>query len=159
MITSPSPAELLQTVRSVLDAHIAPTVTEPTAAAALAQAGLVLRYVEAVVDHQLAWIREEIADIHDTAAAIIGAQDDPGGHITQALRASLDAQTESLELSKACQEYQLASEVLSRCLDRGQFANKVAVGALRRRLDREAAIKAAAGLAFTSRVVSEENPS
>src|ERR1700738_2332306 len=104
MITSPSPAELLQTVRSVLDAHIAPTVTEPTAAAALAQAGLVLRYVEAVVDHQLAWIREEIADIHATAAAIIDAQDDPGGHITQALRASLDAQTGSLELSKACQE-------------------------------------------------------
>jgi hypothetical protein len=159
MITSPSPAELVQTVRLALDAHVAPAVTQPAAAAALAQAGLVLRYVEAVIDDQLAWIREEIADIHETAAAVIEAQDDPDGHITQALRASLDAQTVSLELSKARQEYQLASEVLSRCLDRGQFANKLAVVALQRRLDREAAIKAAAGLTFTSRVVSEENPS
>jgi hypothetical protein len=142
-------------VRSALEAHVAPTVTEPTVAAALAQAGLVLRYVEAVVDHQLAWIREEIADIHETAAAIIDARDDPGGHITKALRASLDAQTHSLELSQARQEYQLASEVLSRCLDRGQFANKAAIGALQRRLDREASIKSAAGLTFTSRVVSE----
>jgi hypothetical protein len=159
MITSPSAAELVRTVRSVLDAQVAPSVRDPAAAAALAQAGIVLRYVEAVVDNELAWLRDEIADIHETASTIIDLGDDPHGRIEQALRSSLDAQSTTVELREARQQYQLASEVLSRCLDRGRDANELAVAALQRRTDREVAIKSAAGLAFTSRVDSQEKSS
>lgn len=156
MIVAPTPSQLLRTIRATLDQHVAPCLTEPAAAAALAQVNLVMRYLEAVVDHELAWMLEEIADIHDAAAAIVDAGDDSDGRIAQALRRSQRADTGSLELMAARDRYQLASEVLSCCLDAGQSANVRAIGVLRDRLDREEAIKAGAGLVFASRVAQDD---
>jgi hypothetical protein len=161
VITSPSPVELLRTVRTGLEANVAPSVTEPAAAAALAQAGLVLNFLEATIDHELPWIREEIADIHATATRVIELGADANGRIAEALAASIDGESDSIDLAVARREYQRASEVLSRCVDPSVPADgearEIAVAALRRRVGREAAIQVAGGLSFTSRTTEEES--
>jgi hypothetical protein len=160
VITSPSPVELLRTLRTGLEANVAPSVTEPAAAAALAQAGLALKFLEATIDHELVWIREEIADIHATATRMIELGADTDGRIAEVLATSLDGESDHIDLAVARREYQRASEVLSRCVEASVPADgearEIAVAALRRRVGREAAIKVAGGLSFTSRTTEEQ---
>ena len=163
MITTPSPAHLVRTVRLGLEAHVAPAVADPAVAAALAQAGLVLRYVEAVIDHEVEWIRDEVDDIHATARAIIAEGTDTTGKIQGVLQDSLDKSAEGADPPTARAAYQRASEVLSVCLEAaipvGGRAYELATAALRRRIETEAAIRGAAGIGFTSRVDAEEEGS
>jgi hypothetical protein len=152
--------ELLRTVRTGLEAHVAPSVSDPAAAAALVQAGLVLKFLEATIDHELMWIREEIAAIHATATRVIELGADVDGRIAEALATSIDGQSDSIDLAVARCEYRRASEVLSRCVEASAPADgearQIAVAALQRRIEREAAIKTAGGLGYTSRTSTEE---
>lgn len=159
MITTPSAAQLIRTVRAGLAESVAPVLTDPAAAAAIAQSDLVLAYVEAIVDHELEWIREEVADIHATARALVDAGADTDGRIGQALSSSLNESRGDHVPIAARSDYQHATEVLSRCLEAavpaGGATAQLAADALRRRVDREAAIRASAGIGgFTSRIDS-----
>ncbi|MFI8975299.1 hypothetical protein ACIGO9_20605 [Nocardia asteroides] len=159
MITNPSSSQLLRLVRAGLQAHVAPAVTEPAAAAALGQAGLVLGFLEAVVDSEAAWLRQEIADIHASAQKIVDLGADSQGQVAKALAVSRRASSDSTDLAAIRQEYDSASETLSLCLEitlpRGGAVHDIALAALRRRIERETALRAAGGLGYTSRVTTE----
>lgn len=160
MIVSPSPSELLRSVRHALDATVAPGIVDPHALAALAQAGLVLRSIEVTIDHELVWLREEITDIRATAKKMIALGADSDGRIAAALTNSTGDQGQPLDLPTERAHYQRASEVLSRCLEvavpAGGRAQELATAALERRIARERSIKTAAQLDYANRTQSQE---
>lgn len=159
MITTPSAAQYVRAARLGLDTHVAPGIRDPHSAAALAQIGLVLRYVEAAIDGELRWLHEEIADVHTTAAAIVDAGADADGRLGQALADSRQLEAASTDLPSTRAAYRAATRLLGQCLEMSEQFNsatkRIAVAALGRRLDREAAIRVAAGITDTSRSAVE----
>jgi len=145
VITQPSCGRYLEVVREELRATVAPAVTDPAAQAALGMIDSILAAVATRCDHEVAWMREEIADIEACATAVLDAGADPAGMVAEALAALRAHRSPSDHTGDVRAEYDLAGEVLSRSLEaglaRGGELAGVVRGALERRLAREMQIR------------------
>ena len=145
MITQPSCGRYLEVVRDELRGTVAPAVTDPAAQAALGMIDSILASVAARCDHEVAWMREEIADVEACAGLVLDAGADRGGHVTTALAALRSGRSPSDHTEDVRAEYDLAGELLSRSLEAGlAHGGELAVlvrGALERRLAREVQIR------------------
>jgi hypothetical protein len=145
MITQPSCSRYLEVVRDELRGTVAPAVTDPAAQAALGMIDSILASVAARCDHEVAWMREEIADVSAVASAVLAADADDSGRVASALAGLRSGRAASDHTDDVRAEYDLAGEVLSRSLEAGlAHGGELAAlvrGALERRLAREVAIR------------------
>ncbi|WP_372787853.1 hypothetical protein [Paraconexibacter sp.] len=145
MITQPSTPRLLAVIREQLNA-IAPTLTDPAAAAGIGMLDRVLLTLEVRAEHEIAWMVEAVDEITSTAKDVIPELAEP-----QAAQAALDAletgRTGSLHLSDVTAEFNLAGRLLSELLEAtaattGASRDRV-MGLLEHRLANEMAVQGA----------------
>lgn len=130
MIGQPSCSRLLEVVRAELRSTVAPAVTDPGVAAVLGMIDSVLQNVGARCDHEVAWMRDEIAEIEDVAREVVEAGSDAGSRVNDALSQLRAHRSPSDHTAEVQAEYDLAGEVLSRALE----ATLPVEGALRERV-------------------------
>jgi hypothetical protein len=114
MMSQPSAARLLEVIRKELSDNVLPAIADPQATANLQMALHVLETIGVRVQHEIAWMCEEVDAAGELAAAI--ADELPAaGALTVALDRLHQAPLVSLHLDDVTARYALGSEVLS-CL-------------------------------------------
>jgi hypothetical protein len=145
MISRPSCSRLLEVVRSELQSTVVPAVTDPGVTAVLGMIDSVLQNVGARCDHEVAWMRDEIAEIEDVAREVIDAGVDTGSRISNALSRLRAHRSPSDHTADVQAEYDLAGELLSRALEvalsRGGALRDRVRSVLEHRLRREVEIR------------------
>lgn len=145
MITSPSCSALLEAVRLELQNSVAPAVSDAKVRGLLTMLDSILGGLTRRFDHEVAWMREEIADIEDAAQMVIDAGADSQGKVGAALAALHAGRSPDLHIPNVQREYDLAGEVLSCALEAGMKAGgkpRARVEqALKARLNREVEIR------------------
>lgn len=145
MIARPLCSQLLEAVRAALRQDVAPAVSDPKVAQTLGMIDAILRGVAVRCDHEIAWMREEIAEIEQTAEALIAEGIDSGGRVTEALFDLRSNRSGSDHVDDVQAEYDRAGEVLSRCLEAalpaGGPIRQRSVAVLQSRLAREVQIR------------------
>lgn len=151
MITSPTSSQLLAAVRNELQVKIKPCVTDQEALGILGMIDSILGSVEARSGHEVAWMREEIAEIERGAEAVIAAHADTGGVVSVALKTLRERRSPSDHIDHLDAEYQLAGELLSCALEAAMSAGgelrELVKGILAKRTAREVQIRGAFSLA------------
>ena len=117
MITQPSCSRLLAVVRAELESTVLPAVSNPSVLAALGMIDSILANVGARCDHEVAWMREEIAEIETVADEVVAAGADAGSRVAAALDELRAHRGPSDHTADVQGEYGLAGEVLSRALE------------------------------------------
>jgi hypothetical protein len=145
MISQPSCSRLLEVVRAELQSTVAPTVSDPAITAVLGMIDSVLRNVGSRCDHEVAWMRDEIAEIETAADEVVANCADDGVLVSEALADLRAHRSPSDHTADVQAEYDLAGEVLSRALEatipvRGALRDRVR-SILEHRLSREVAIR------------------
>ena len=145
MITRPSCTRLLEVVREELRSKIAPSVSDPAMAATLGMIDSLLQNVSTRCDHEVAWMREEIADIEHAADTVVASGADSDQRVSEALAELRANRSNSDHTDDVGAEYILAGEALSRSLEcalaHGFELQSAVVDVLRRRLERELQIR------------------
>ena len=144
MITIATSARAIAVIRQELTDVVLPTVTDQRAIMSLQMIDFTLRQLETAHDNQLAWMREEIAEIDALAAQVI--KGNPASSAVKAAVAAHEAKrTNNLDLENARQEYSLAGEVLSCIVELTMSVpgglRDATMAVMGRRLAREAAIR------------------
>jgi hypothetical protein len=117
VISIPSCSRLLEVVRDELRTAVMPAVSDPAASAALGMIDSILHNVIERCDHEVAWMREEIAEIETVADDVIAAGADPESRVGTALELLRTQRSASDHTADVQAEYDLAGEVLSSALE------------------------------------------
>lgn len=117
MITQPLSGLLLESVRSALQSRVLPHVSDPQALVALDRIDSILGSVARRCDHEIAWMREEMAQTAELARELIDAGEDRDGAIAEALAEVAADTARSDHMPDVQADYSRASELLSRCLE------------------------------------------
>jgi hypothetical protein len=145
MITQPSCSRYLDVIRDELRTSVAPAVSDPAALATLGMIDSILANVITRCDHEVAWMREEIARIEQAAEAVLEAGADRTGTVAAGLEELRANRSPSDHTADVRAEYDLAGEVLSRSLEAGLAAGPplaaLVRGVLEERLAREIEIR------------------
>ena len=154
MITSPSCSQLIESVRGELTNKIQLVVTDKEALATLGMIDSILAGVAVRSEHEVAWIREEIAEIERGAEAVITASADKSGQISAALKTLRAHRSPSDHITDLNAEYRLAGEVLSCSIEAamtgGNGLRKLVTDILAKRTAREVHIRGKFSLAGRS---------
>jgi hypothetical protein len=117
MITRPTTAQLLEVVRRHLNEGVAPAVSDPQVATTLAMVDHILHTLAVRADHELGWMTDEMASI-DAVGEQIAVSGLPGAPaVREALAAFRAGRTSSLHAADVTEDYQRATEVLSRAVE------------------------------------------
>ncbi|MGB8408089.1 MAG: hypothetical protein WCE30_28890 [Mycobacterium sp.] len=145
MISEPSCSRLLEVVRAELQSTVVPAVSDAGVIAALGMIDSILANVGARCDHEIAWMREEIADIEAIADEVVAAGADPESRVGAALDGLRAHRSPSDHTADVRAEYDRAGEVLSRALEatlpRADTLRPRVRSVLERRLRREIEIR------------------
>jgi hypothetical protein len=114
MMSQPSAARLLEVVRKELRDNVLPGIVDPQVTANLQMVLHVLETIGVRVQHEIAWMCEEVGAAQELGASL--AEELPSaGALTAALDRLNQAPLVSLHLDDVMARYALGSEVLS-CL-------------------------------------------
>lgn len=117
MISQPTSGVLLESVREALQSRVVPSVSDPQALVALDRINSILGTVARRCDHEIAWMREEIASIVDLANDLIDAGEDRTGTLAEALDTLSRETGRSDHVADVAADYSRGGELLSRCLE------------------------------------------
>jgi len=116
MLSRPTTEQILLDCCRELMTKVLPSVTDATAQVSVIMVETVLRNTAVRAAHEVAWMREETADIEDYAHAV--AQQAPAaGSVRAALTALAGAPRDSLHLDDVVETYCLAGNALSAALE------------------------------------------
>lgn len=145
MIARPTASQLVEAIRRELNDVVAPTVSDPVAADSLAMVDSLLSSLAVRCNHELAWMREEIRASTAAARVVLDAGLDSAGSIALALNETERANTASDHLDDVVAAYDLAGELLSRCIEvalpTGGSVRDTVLAALETRLAHEVDIR------------------
>jgi hypothetical protein len=151
VIVKPTSAQLLAAVRNDLRDVIGPALSDPDHVIRLGMIDSILASVALRSDHEVAWVREEVAATEAVADRLVAAGHDDGGRIAEALAHLRANRSPSDHLADLHAEYNLAGEVLSRTLEAalvvGGTVQAEAEAVLAARVAREAEIRGEFSLA------------
>jgi hypothetical protein len=116
VISRPTTSQLVDVVRNELSNHVGPHVADPELTVALQMVDQVLATIARRADHEIAWMHEEIAAIEAAAEELVTTHPDAGG-VAAALDEHRSRRTGSLHLADVTDDYNRASEVLSRAVE------------------------------------------
>ena len=131
MITRPTTAQLLEVVRRELAERVAPAVTDPQATTSLQMIDHILRTLAVRADHEAGWMAEEMAAIESLAERVAGSDLPGAAAVTEALDAFRSGRSTGHSTADITEDYNAATEVLSRCVE----ATFTAGGELRSAVD------------------------
>ena len=113
MITQPTMQRLLECIRTELTDTVIPAIDDATIVVNVQMITAVLSQLEERVEHELDWMRSECEAIEAAAHRLLGHHPD-AAPVTEALETYRTARTDSLLVSEAREDYERASELLSR---------------------------------------------
>jgi hypothetical protein len=117
MITRPSTAQLVEVVRRELAERVAPAVSDPQLTTSLQMIDHILSALAVRADHELGWIAEEMEAIQAVGERV-AASDLPGAApVADALTAFRAARSASLHAADVVEDYNRATEILSRAVE------------------------------------------
>lgn len=119
MMTRPSSRTLLECVQRELHDNVAPAVTDDhQLRTTLEMIHWILGTVIRRIDCEVMWIEEEIAEIVETAEAVISSGADSGDRVGNALQTLQDSTpSKPVSMESLYDRYRAASEVLSCSLE------------------------------------------
>ena len=132
MNTRPTTAQLLEVVRRELAELVAPAVSDPQATTSLQMIDHILRTLAVRADHEAGWMAEEMAAIEALAARVAGSDLPGAAAVTEALESFRSGRSTGQSTADITEDYNAATEVLSRCVE----ATFPAGGELRDAVDR-----------------------
>ena len=116
MISKPTSAQLLQTIKSELNDKIAPALNDPTHVVAIGMIGAILDQLSIRAESEIAFIVDEVAAVEQAAAVYVKANP-RAVEVGDALKVLRQQKTTSLHLSHLLPSYNAASDVLSAMAD------------------------------------------
>ena len=143
MISRPTTSQLVDVVRNELSTRIAAQISDPEVSVALQMLDQVLVTIGRRADHEIAWMHEEMDAIEAAAAELVRAEAGADA-VAGALEEYRSARTAGLHLADVTDDYNRASEVLSRAVEfvmaaGGAHKDRI-IGLLSARLDHEVEI-------------------
>ena len=117
MITRPTTAQLIDVVRRELAERVAPAVTDPQAATSLQMVDHILRTLAIRAEHEAGWMAEEIAAIEAVGGQVAGSGLPGALAVADALAAFRAGRGAGRSTAEVTEDYNAATEVLSRCLE------------------------------------------
>jgi len=117
MITRPTTAQLLEVVRRELTERIAPMVTDPQAITSLQMVDHILRTLAVRANHEVGWMVEEIAAIEAVGQRVADSGLQGAAAVVDALDTFRAGRTAGRSTADVTDEYNAATEVLSRCVE------------------------------------------
>ena len=116
MLSRPTTEQILLDCCRELMTNVLPSLTDATAQVSVIMVETVLRNTAVRAAHEVAWMREETAEIEDYARAV--AEQAPGAApLDAALAALASAPRDSLHLDDVVETYCLAGNALSAALE------------------------------------------
>jgi hypothetical protein len=112
MITQPSASRIIDVVKRDLDEHVLPALPDQQAQASVQMIQHILSTLQVRVEHEIAWLHEEIEAVDALAGDVIAAHPD-AVEVSAALDALRADRGGSYHYADLCRRYALASEVLS----------------------------------------------
>ena len=117
MITRPTTPQLIDVVRRELSEHVAPAVSDPQVATSLQMIDHILRTLAVRAGHELGWMTEEM-DAIEAVGERIASTDLPGASgVGEALSAFRSQRSAAVDSASIIEDYNHATEVLSRCVE------------------------------------------
>jgi hypothetical protein len=115
MLSRPTTEQILLDCCRELMTNVLPSLTDATAQVSVIMVETVLRNTAVRAAHEVAWMRDETADIEAYARAV--AAQAPGTTLETALAALADAPRDSLHLDDVVETYCRAGNALSAALE------------------------------------------
>jgi hypothetical protein len=115
MLSRPTTEQILLDCCRELMTNVLPSLTDATAQVSVIMVETVLRNTAVRAAHEVAWMRDETADIEAYARAV--ASQAPGTTLETALAALADAPRDSLHLDDVVETYCRAGNALSAALE------------------------------------------
>ena len=116
MLSRPTTEQILLDCCRELMTIVLPALTDETAQVSVIMVETVLRNTAVRAAHEVAWMREETAEIEGYAQAVAGQASSPES-VSAALKALADAPRDSLHLDDVVETYCRAGNVLSAALE------------------------------------------
>ena len=117
MITRPSTTQLIDVVRRELAEKVAPAVTDPQVATSLHMIDHILRTLAVRADHELGWMAQEMAAIEAVGERVAASGLPGAAGVGEALSAFRSQRTTGLHAADITEDYNRATEVLSRAVE------------------------------------------
>jgi hypothetical protein len=117
MITRPTTAQLIDVVRRELAERVAPAVTDPQVTISLQMIDHILRTLAVRADHEAGWMVEEMAAIEALGEQVAGSGLPGAAAVTEALDAFRSGRSAGRSTAEITDDYNAATEVLSRCVE------------------------------------------
>ena len=118
MLSRPTTEQILLDCCRELMTAVLPALTDETAQVSVIMVETVLRNAAVRAAHEVAWMREETAEIESYALAVAGQALSPGADsLRAALKALADAPRDSLHLDDVVETYCRAGNALSAALE------------------------------------------
>ena len=141
MITRPTTAQLIEVVRRELAERVAPAVTDPQVTTRLQMVDHILRTLAVRAEQEAGWMAEEMAAIEAVGEQVADSGLPGALTVAEALAAFRAGRGAGRSTAEVTDDYNAATEVLSRCLEatfaaRGDLRDAV-IGLLDQRLGHE----------------------
>ncbi len=117
MITRPTTAQLIGVVRRELAERVAPAVTDPEVTTSLQMVDHILRTLAVRAEHEAGWMAEEIAAIEAVGEQVADSRLTGALAVAEALAAFRGGRSAGRSTAEISDDYNAATEVLSRCLE------------------------------------------
>jgi hypothetical protein len=117
MITRPTTGQLIEVVRRELAERVAPAVTDPQVTTSLQMVDHILATLARRAEHETEWMTDEMAAI-ETVGQRVADSGLPGAPaVAEALRAFRAGRGAGRSTAEITEDYNAATEVLSRCVE------------------------------------------
>jgi hypothetical protein len=117
MITRPTTAQLLGAVRTEIAERIAPAISDPQLATSLHMIDHILSTLMVRADHELGWMVEEMNAVQAVATRVAESALPGAAQVADALTEFVSARSGSAHAADVTDDYNRASEVLSRAVE------------------------------------------
>jgi len=144
MITRPTTAQLIEVVRRELAERVAPAITDPQVSTSLQMIDHILRTLAVRAEQEAGWMAEEIAAIEAVGQQVADSGLPGASAVAEGLAAFRAGRGAARSTAEITDDYNAATEVLSRCLEAtfaadGDLRDAV-IGLLDQRLGHETAV-------------------
>jgi hypothetical protein len=117
MISRPTTAQLIEVVRRELAERVAPAVTDPQVTTSLQMVDHILATLAVRAEHEAGWMAEEMASIEAVGQRVADSGLPGAPAVADALRAFRARRGAGRSNAEITDDYNAATEVLSRCVE------------------------------------------
>jgi hypothetical protein len=117
VISRPTTPQLLEVVRRELAEKVGPAVTDPQIATSLHMVDHILRTLAVRAEHELGWMAEEMATIDEVGERVAASRLPGAVPVAEALAVFRSQRAGGLHAAEITDDYNRATEVLSRCVE------------------------------------------